>query len=112
MLYNVDTTSVPDVEKTLNQRCTISIQSFFNVVQRRFNVDMTLSQRCFNVASTSIKAISKPIWLMKLRGLFRTQISKMKLFEKRVNGFQQKAPSQMFEQVLNTSLTMVTDTDA
>ena len=32
-----------------------------------------------------------------IRGLFKTQISKRSLFVNRVNGFQQKAPSQMFE---------------
>ena len=41
------------------------MQPFFNFAQCRFNVDVTLSQRCFNVASTSGKAISKPIWLVK-----------------------------------------------
>ena len=29
------------------------------------HVDMALSQRCFNVASMLVKAISKPIWLKK-----------------------------------------------
>ena len=33
--------------------------------QRFFNVNMTLSQRCLNVASTSVEATSKPIWLVK-----------------------------------------------
>ena len=33
--------------------------------QRCFNVDMTLSQRYFNVASTSVTALSEPIWLVK-----------------------------------------------
>ena len=40
------------------QDCTMSFQS-------SFNVDMTLSQRCSNLASTSLNAISKPIWLVK-----------------------------------------------
>ena len=35
--------------------------------------------------------------MVTIRGLFRTQIPEMNLFVKRVNGFQQKAPSQMFE---------------
>ena len=41
------------------------MQPFLNVAQCRFNVDMTVSQRCFKVASTSVKAILKPIWLVK-----------------------------------------------
>ena len=40
-----------------------------------------------------------------IRGLFRTQISKKNLSLKRLKGFQQKAPSQMFEKVLNMPLT-------
>ena len=40
-LYNIDA--------MVFQRCTTSFQ-------RCFNVDMTLSQHCFNVASTSVKA--------------------------------------------------------
>ena len=43
---------------TISQHCTMSFQLCFNV-------DMTLSQHCFNVASTSVKAVSKPIWLVK-----------------------------------------------
>ena len=35
--------------------------------------------------------------MVTIRGLFRTQISKMIYFLKRLNSFQQKAPSQMFE---------------
>ena len=58
-------TSVSSCKTTFNQRCTTSMQPFFNFAQCRFNVDVTLSQRCFNVASTSGKAISKPIWLVK-----------------------------------------------
>ena len=41
------------------------MQPFLNVAQCRFNVDMTVSQRSFKVASTSVKAILKPIWLVK-----------------------------------------------
>ena len=47
-----------NVDATVFQYCTMSFQHCFNV-------DMTLSQRCFNVASTPVKAISKPIWLVK-----------------------------------------------
>ena len=38
--------------------CTLSFQHCFNN-------DMTLSQRRLNMAPTSVKAISKPIWLVK-----------------------------------------------
>ena len=52
---------------TLNQRCTTSMKPFFQcctmTFQRFFDVNMSLSQRCFKVASTSVKAISKSIWL-------------------------------------------------
>ena len=54
-----------DVEKTLNQLCTTSMQPFFNVAQHRFNVDMTLSELYLNLESTSIKTLSKPNWLEK-----------------------------------------------
>ena len=70
-LYNVDTTSVSDIETILNQRCTTSIQPLFNVAQRCFNVNVALSQRSFNVASMSVKAMSKPIWLVKKMGLHK-----------------------------------------
>ena len=45
--------------------------------------------------------------MIVIRGLFRTQISEMSLSLKRLNGFQQKAPSQMFEKVLNMPLTQI-----
>ena len=51
MLRNIDTMSMSSVETTLHRRCTTSMQPFINAAQCRFNVDMTLSQRCFNVAS-------------------------------------------------------------
>ena len=50
--------------------------------------------------------------MVTIRDLFRTKISKMNLFVKKVIGFQQKAPSQMFEWVLNTRWTMVTQLEA
>ena len=46
------------VDATVSQNCT-------TLFQRCFNDDLTLSQRCFKMASTSFKAILKPIWLMK-----------------------------------------------
>ena len=52
------TSTLHKVNATISQHCTMSFQ-------RCFNVDMTLSQHCFNVASTSVKAVSKPIWLVK-----------------------------------------------
>ena len=57
-LHNVDATLVSYVETTLNQRCTTSLQ-------RCFSIDMTLSQRWFNVVSTSLKGMRKPIWPLK-----------------------------------------------
>ena len=48
MLYNVDTTSIPDVEKTAKQRCT------------------TMHQRYFSVASMLVKAILSPIGLVMI----------------------------------------------
>ena len=50
--------------------------------------------------------------MVTIRGLFRTKISKMNLFVKKVIGFQQKAPSQMFILALNTPLAMVTHLEA
>ena len=41
------------------------MQALFNFVQRRFNVDTTLSQRCLNVASMSVKVTLKLIWLVE-----------------------------------------------
>ena len=43
---------------TVFQRYTMSFQ-------RCFNTDMTLSQNCFNMASSSVKAMSKQVWLVK-----------------------------------------------
>ena len=51
-------------ETTLNQRCSTSSQ-------RCFNVDMKLSQCLFNLASTSVKVIWKPIWLVKSMDLLK-----------------------------------------
>ena len=42
--------------------------------QSCFNIDMTLSQRCFNVASVSVKAILKPIWLVKNMDLWKIDV--------------------------------------
>ena len=44
MLNNGDTTPVSNIETTLNQRCTTSIQRFFSVAQHRFNVVSTWAQ--------------------------------------------------------------------
>ena len=52
------TSTLHKVNATISRHCTMSFQLCFNV-------DMTLSQHCFNVASTSVKAVSKPIWLVK-----------------------------------------------
>ena len=50
-LHNVDTASVPDVETTLQ------------------NVEATLIQRCFNIASILVKAILNPIGLVIIMDL-------------------------------------------
>ena len=47
-----------------------------------------------------------------VRELFRTQISKINLFIKRVNCFQEKSASCMFEYVLNKFLTIFTHREA
>ena len=73
-MHNIDTMLVTTFETTLNQRCATSMQPFFNLAQCRFKVDMTLSQRCFNVASTSVKATSKPILLVKSMDLQKIDI--------------------------------------
>ena len=45
--------------------CTTFIQRWCpKLKQRENNVDTMLSQRCFNVYSTLVKAISKPIGLV------------------------------------------------
>ena len=54
-LHNVDTTSVPNVETTLQ-----------NVETTLHNVGTTLIQRCFNLASTLVKAILNPIGLVMI----------------------------------------------
>ena len=56
--WNNVKSTLHNVNAIFFRRCTMSFQ-------RCFNVDMTLSQRCFNVVSTSVKAISKPLWLVK-----------------------------------------------
>ena len=45
--------SISSVETTLNQRCTTSMQSFFNVVQCHFNVVSTMMWHYLNVVSRS-----------------------------------------------------------
>ena len=45
--------------------------------------------------------------MVVVRSLFRNQISKVNLFVKRINSFQQTAPSQMSDLVLNTPLIIV-----
>ena len=50
-LHNTDTTLVSSIETTLNHLCTTSMQPFFNDTE--------------HVTSMSVKAILKPIWLVK-----------------------------------------------
>ena len=54
-LYNVDTTSVPNVETTLQ-----------NVKTTLHNIDTKLYQRCFNLAWTLVKATLNPIGLVMI----------------------------------------------
>ena len=54
-MRNVDTTPVPNVETTLH-----------NVQTTLLNVGTTLMQRCFNLASTLVKAILNPIGLVMI----------------------------------------------
>ena len=63
--YNVGVRRWNNVESTLHNVDTAAFQRRTTSFQHCFNVDVALSQRCFNVASTSVKAISKPIWLVK-----------------------------------------------
>ena len=53
------TTLIQQRCKTLKRRCTTSFQCCFNV-------DMALSHYCFKVASVSVKAFWKPIWLINI----------------------------------------------
>ena len=62
-----------NVNATVFQCCTMSFQCCFNV--------MTLSQRCFNVALTSFKAVSKPIWLVKSMDLQKIEKSSSNKWE-------------------------------
>ena len=63
-LHNFDTTSVPGVK------------------QRRSNVGTTLIQRCFNLASTLVKATLNPIGLMMIMDLQNRWIVFIRLNEK------------------------------
>ena len=51
-LHNIETMSVSSVETILIQRCTASMQPFFNVAQCLFNVVSTLISHHLNVVST------------------------------------------------------------
>ena len=57
--------TLSNVESMLHNFDTIISQCFTTSFQRCLNIDMTLSQRCFNVASTLVKAISKLILIVK-----------------------------------------------
>ena len=48
------------------QRCTTLMQRQNNVTQRQNNVDTTFYQRCFNLASTLVKAILNPVRLVMI----------------------------------------------
>ena len=64
-MHNIKTVPMSSVEATLNQHWKASLQPFLNNVKCRVNVEKTLSQLCFNVASTSAEAIAKSISLVK-----------------------------------------------
>ena len=51
-LHNIETMSVSSVETILIQRCTASMQPFFNIAQCLFNVVSTLISHHLNVVST------------------------------------------------------------
>ena len=63
--YNVGVRPWNNVESTLHNVDTIAFKHCTTLFLRCFNDDVALSQSCFNVASTSVKAISKSIWLVK-----------------------------------------------
>ena len=67
--YNVSVQRWSKVKSKLHNGNAIVFQRYTVSFQSCFNVDRTLSQRCFNVASTSIKAMSKVIWLVKSKNL-------------------------------------------
>ena len=50
--HNIETMSVSSVETILIQRCTASMQPFFNIAQCLFNVVSTLISHHLNVVST------------------------------------------------------------
>ena len=105
------------------QHCSTLIQRWNNIESTLHNIDATVFQRCLNIVSTLIDWFISTLFQRGLKFSSRNSTyyhqrpiqnpkSKMNLFVKRVNGFQQKAPSQMFEQVLNTPLTMVIHAEA
>ena len=58
------------VQRSSNVRCNVNVSVFQLCTmsfQLCFNVDMALSKRCFDLASTSVKAILKPIksWICR-----------------------------------------------
>lgn len=76
--WNNKETTLYNVNKTAFQRWTTSLQ-------RCFYVDIKLSQRCFNLISASVTAISKPVWLvisMKLQ----TDYEHSRITAKELNG--------------------------
>ena len=65
MLHDIGTMSVYSVKTKLNQRCTTPKQRFSTL----HNVVSSLFLRWYDIISTSVKAISKPIWLVESMGL-------------------------------------------
>ena len=63
--YNVGVRRWNNVESTLHNLDTTIFQRCTTLFQYCLNVDMALSQCYSNVASTSVEAISKPIWIVK-----------------------------------------------
>ena len=61
MKENVDTTSFFDVETTLIQPCSTLLQELLKLVSTLFQHPCKLSQRCFSMAATLVKPMSKPI---------------------------------------------------
>ena len=56
--------NIVDTTLKMKQNPTSDFQRCTKLIQRRNNVDTTLSQPCSNLASTLVKAVSKPVGLV------------------------------------------------
>ena len=64
LIFNIAQHWYVFVQRWSNVKSTLHIVDP-NIFEHCFNVDMASSQVCLNMASTSVKAILKPIWLVK-----------------------------------------------